>query len=199
MPSVPRNSRRLVNSTLVGRGLMVFLLILGLLFSAPSFAQTAESFRQRAIELSRTKSWDEAISSYRKALALEPNDASTHYNLALTLKYKGDAKQAAEEFEAALQLKPKWADAHYGLGATWYDLRDQAAALKELRAAVELDPANAGAHRLLARIYSQQNNPSAAEGELRRALASKPSADLHFELGLTEGQLGNLDSAAAEF
>src|ERR1700730_14446567 len=130
---------------------MVFLLILGLLLSAPSFAQTAESYRQRAIELSRMKSWDEAIASYHQALDLEPDDPSTHYNLALTLKYKGDAKQAAEEFAAALRLKPKWADAHYGLGAAWYDLGEQAAALKELRAAVELDPANTGAHRLLAR------------------------------------------------
>ncbi len=136
--------------------------------------------------------WDEAIANYRKALELEPNDASTHYNLALTLKYKGEAKQAVEEFETALRLKPKWADAHYGLGATRYDLGDQAAALKDLRTAVELDPANAGAHRMLAHIYSQQNNPTAAEGELRRALASKPSAEMYFELGLTEAQLGNL-------
>src|SRR5258708_39363800 len=173
--------------------------MLSLLFSAPLSAQTAESFRQRAIELSRMKSWDEAISSYRKALALEPNDASTHYNLALALKYKGDAKRAAEEFEAALQLKPKWADAHYGLGATWYDLSDQAAALKELRTAVEFDPTNVAAHRLLARIYSRQGYPSAADGELLRAAPAITPAHLHFELGLTEEQLGNLDSAAAEF
>src|SRR5437899_11544901 len=101
---------------------LVFLLVLGLLFSAPSFAQTAESYRQQAIELSRNKSWDQAIASYRKALALEQNDADTHYNLALTLKYKGDARQAVDDFETTLQLKPKCADAHYGLGATWNDL-----------------------------------------------------------------------------
>src|SRR5256884_8914616 len=115
------------------RGLRVFLLALGLLFSASSSAQTAESYRQQAIDFSRNKSWDQAISSYRKALALEPNDPDTHYNLALTLKYKGDAKQAVEEFEATVRIKPKWAEAHYGLGATWYDLHDQAAALKELQ------------------------------------------------------------------
>src|SRR6267154_2475650 len=177
----------------------VFLLLLGLSLAAPSFAQTVESYRQQAIELSRHKSWDQAIASYHKALELKPNDPDTHYNLALTLKYKGDAKQAVEEFEAALRLKPKWADAHYGLGATWYDLGDQAAALKELRTAIDLDPANAGAHGLLARIYLQQSNPLAAAGELRRALQSKPSAELHLELGLAEGQLGNLESAADEF
>ena len=86
--------------------------MLSLLFSAPLSAQTAESYRQEALQLSRAKSWDQAALNYRKALALEPNDAVTHYNLALTLKYSGDARQAAEEFEAALRLKSKWADAH---------------------------------------------------------------------------------------
>jgi tetratricopeptide (TPR) repeat protein len=109
---------------------ILLLLSLGILPSDPMFAQTAESYRQKAIELSRLKSWDQAIANYRQALDLEPNDPSTHYNLALTLKYKGEAKQAIEEFDAALRLKPKWADAHYGLGATWYDLGEQATALK---------------------------------------------------------------------
>src|SRR5437899_9429389 len=169
---------------------MVFLLVLGLLFAAPSFAQTAESYRQRATELARNKSWDQAIADYRQALALEPNDSLTHYNLALALKYKGDTKQAAEEFEATLRLKPNWADAHYALGATQYDLRDLAAALKELRQAIELAPSNAGAHHYLAMVYMQQSNPSAAEGELRQALKLNPSAAMHFELGLTEAQIG---------
>jgi Tfp pilus assembly protein PilF len=80
-----------------------------------------------------------------------------------------------------------------------YDLKDLPGSLKELRAAVALDPKNASAHRLLARIYSQQNDDSSAERELRLALAAKPSADLHFELGSTLGQLGKLDAAAAEF
>src|SRR5260370_6513486 len=90
------------------------------------------------------------------------------------------------------------ADAHYGLGATLFDLHDQAAALTELQTAVGLNPANAAARRFLARIYLQQNNPSAAEGELRQALKLKPSEEMYFERGLTEGQLGNVDGAVAE-
>src|SRR5256884_8689717 len=173
---------------------VLFFAVLGQLLSATAFSQTAESYRERAIEFSRSKSWDQAIASYHKALDLEPNDPETHYNLALTLKYKGDAKQAVEEFETTLRLKPKWADAHYALGATWYDLNDQAAALKELRTAVDLDFANAGAHRLLAHIYLQQSNPSAAEGELRRGPASQASAPKHLALwvgGRTTRQAGS--------
>ena len=178
---------------------LLFLLALSLLVSSQAFSQTAQSYRQRAIDFSRGKSWDQAITNYHKALELEPNDADTHYNLALALKYKGDTRQSVEEFETTLRLKPKWADAHYGLGSAWYDLHDSTAALKEIRTAITLDPANGGAHHLLARIYLQQNNPSAAESELRKALQYKPSAELHFELGMTEGQLGNLQDAAEEF
>src|ERR1700731_2439386 len=147
---------------LMGCRFMVFLLASVSLFPAPTLAQTAQSYRQRAIELSRKKSWDQAIASYHKALDLEPNDPDTHYNLALALKYKGEAKQAVEEFEAALRLKPKWGDAHYGLGATWYDLNDQDAALKELRIATALNPGKAAPHVLLARIYVEQNGPSSS-------------------------------------
>ena len=134
-----------------------------LLYPAEITAQTAARYRKRATELSRAKSWDDAIANYRNALALEPNDAVTHYDLALALKYKGETREALKEFEAALELRPKWADAHYGLGAVWYDLHDQTAAVKELRTAATLNPANAAAHRLLARLFSQQNNLADAE------------------------------------
>src|ERR1700676_1032130 len=101
------------------RRALLFLLALGSLFSTPAFAQTAESYRRQAVELSRQKSWDEALVLYRKGVALAPNDPHTHYNLALALKYKGEAKPAIEEFENALRLNPNWSDARYGLGATY--------------------------------------------------------------------------------
>jgi len=59
-------------------------------------AQTAEDYRRNAIEFSRSKSWDQAIVNYRKALELEPGDANTHYNLALALKYSGRRKERSK-------------------------------------------------------------------------------------------------------
>ena len=169
------------------------------LFAPWLSAQTVDSYRQRAAELSRAKSWDDAITNYRKALALEPNDAITHYNLAWAMKYKGDPREALKEFQAALKLRPKWADAHYGIGEVWYDLQDRDSAVKELRTAEALDPLNAATHRLLARILAQQDSLPDAERELKLALRLKPSADTHLELGVVEGQLGNLNEAAAQF
>src|SRR5579859_1676464 len=119
------------------------------LFAPRISAQTVDSYRQRAAELSRVKSWEEAIALYRKALELEPNDAVTHYHLAWALKYKGEAREALKEFQSTLKLRPKWGDAHFGLASVWFDLQDQDEAAKELRTTETLDPTNAGAHRLL--------------------------------------------------
>jgi tetratricopeptide (TPR) repeat protein len=173
--------------------------LVGSLFAPRISAQTAGSYRHRAAELARAKSWDDAITNYRKALELEPNDAVTHYDLAWALKYKGESREALKEFQAALKLRPKWADAHYGIGVAWYDLQDQDSAVKELRTAEALDPLNAATHRLLARILAQQDSLPDAERELKLALRLKPLADTHLELGVVEGQLGNLNEAAAQF
>src|SRR5439155_2497330 len=109
---------------------MLSRLALVLLISGISLAQTAESYRQQAVKLSQKKSWEQAISAYQKAIALEPNDAVTHYNLALALKYSGDAQHAVNEFQEALRLQPKWSDAHFGLRATVYDLHTKYTSLR---------------------------------------------------------------------
>src|ERR1700758_1259108 len=158
---------------------MKFSLFLALVMAASGFAQTAEIYRRDATEFARQKSWDQAIANYRKALELKPDDPLTHYDLALALKYKGEAKQAVDEFEAALRLKPKWAEAQYGFGAARDGLHDLPAAPKELQAAIQLAPANAAAHQMLAHIYLEQSNPTSAKIELQRAIAAKPSAELY--------------------
>ena len=195
---VKRNRRTRNNSQTCGILLTVAVVALSVLFPSHCRAQTAETYRKQAVEYSKEKSWDQAIANYREALKLEPNDAVTHYDLALALKYSGTPAQAVLEFQSALKLKPKWAEAHYGLGAAYFDLHDAAAAIKELKIAVTLEPANVEAHRLLARIYSKQNDAQDAVRELRSALAAKPSAELYLDLGLAEAQLGNADAAARE-
>src|SRR6516165_2498405 len=178
---------------------MASALVLSLALPAALFSQTAQSYRQQADEFLRSKSWDEAIVAYRKALELAPNDAVTHYDLGVALQNKGANRQALEEFETAVRLKPAWAQAHYALGGTYYELHELPSALKELRKAVQLDPSNAKAHQILAHIYVDQSDFSSALAELIRAVALKPSAELYFELGQVEGQLGKLDAAAVQY
>ncbi len=84
------------SSKFLPRGIFLTAAVLALvvLLPRPCRAQTAETFRKQALEFSKSKSWDQAIANYREALALEPNDPLTHFDLALALKYSGSPAQA---------------------------------------------------------------------------------------------------------
>ena len=52
----------------------------------------------------------EAMSAYKKALALDPNNALAHYNLGVILDAEGSYDDAIEEYRSALTLDPTLAD-----------------------------------------------------------------------------------------
>jgi len=86
---------------------------------------------KQEIDFSRIINLGTSTSARYERRALEPNVPDTHYNLALTLKYKGDAKEAVEGRGPPDGANQSGADAHYGLlGATVRSQRSVAAALK---------------------------------------------------------------------
>src|SRR5438552_3932966 len=120
---------------------------------AESTAQTAASYGKRATELSRAKSWDDAISNYRNALALEPNDAvaqfryairvdprlaAAHLMLGMALRRQADRTGAMEQFRMAVALNPNDAEAQYDLGRELRAGGDAAGAIAAFRRAIEL-------------------------------------------------------------
>jgi predicted O-linked N-acetylglucosamine transferase (SPINDLY family) len=60
-------------------------------------------------------SLDEAIASYRKALALRPDLAGGHNNLGVVLKDLGRLEEAAASYRAALAITPDFTEAHSNL------------------------------------------------------------------------------------
>ena len=60
---------------------------------------------------------EEAISLYRRGLAICPDDDVAHYELGRALADAGRPAEAAEAFEAALKINPGFADARRKLDA----------------------------------------------------------------------------------
>ena len=65
---------------------------------------------------------DEAISQYRYALELTPDDALAHSNLGTALAAQGKFDEAIEHYERALALAPEDADSYSNLGNTLFAL-----------------------------------------------------------------------------
>jgi len=64
---------------------------------------------------------DDAIASYRQAIAIHSAYAEAYYNLAIALREHGDFRDAEDAYQHAIDSSPDFRDAHYNL-AVLYDL-----------------------------------------------------------------------------
>jgi len=105
----------------------------------------------------------DAVTHYRRSLELNPDSASTHYNLGIAYSAMGDRDHSRVEFAEAVRLDPGYAQAHNNLGAVLYLAGDVDGARSEYERAVVLRPDNVEARTNLAALLS-------AHGYLREAL-----------------------------
>jgi len=75
------------------------------------------AFRDYFDKAPLTTDREEAISLYRKGLAICPDDDVAHYELGRALVDAGRPAEAANAFEAALKINPAFADAKKQLDA----------------------------------------------------------------------------------
>lgn len=90
------------------RELVLALLILAVGLSAGGCARSLAVAPLRAgVEAADAENWDAAVQHWTKAIALNPNSAAAHNNLAVAAERKGDWTTAAKEYEAAARLAPE--------------------------------------------------------------------------------------------
>lgn len=120
--------------------LLIALLLVACIASAqsappnPSF----DSLSKRAAEARDSDRLDEAVSLYKKALALHPKWAEGWWSLA-TIEYdRNNYAAAARAFRQFLPLSPKDGTAHAMLGLCEFELHQDTAALKHIEEAKSL-------------------------------------------------------------
>ena len=120
---------------------------------------------------------DDALASYERVLALRPDIAAAHYNIANILAQRGDLEQAAARYRQAIAIKPDLAEAHNNLGNIFKELGRPEEATAHYRHALSLKPDYVTACDNLARNLLAAGNMGEAFDLLRRALALGPTDD----------------------
>ncbi|HEV3141112.1 MAG TPA: tetratricopeptide repeat protein, partial [Vicinamibacterales bacterium] len=118
--------------------------------------------------------FDDAIAEYRKSLALNPESASTHYNLGYALSARGRTAEAADavsEFREALRIDPEYAQGHTNLGALLQLQGKTDEALDHFRRAAAIRPDFFDARINLAQLLSAGGRSREAMDAFRAALA----------------------------
>lgn len=93
---------------------------------------------------------EEATAQYRKALEIEPHDASAHNNLGFALASSGQFDDAIVQFQQALEIKPGDAGAHGNLANALAARGRFAEAKTHYEAALKIRPDQVEAQRNLA-------------------------------------------------
>jgi tetratricopeptide (TPR) repeat protein/serine/threonine protein kinase len=142
---------------------------------------------------------EEAIGSYRAALALRPAASVVHNNLGLALYYKKQLDEAIAEFNKAIGLDPKLAVAHNNLGNALRDKNQLDEAIAEFNKAIDLDPKLTLAHTNLGMALRDKNQLDDAIAEFNKAINLDPKdASAHHMLGMTLYHKKQVDEAIAE-
>ncbi len=147
----------------------------------------------------------DAVAEFKKAAALDPNQADIHYTLGVTLWQQGDFDQAANALRAAIQAKPDYAEAHYTLGTVLKQQGKLQEAADSLREAIRLQPDFAGAHTTLAAILRQMGDTEGAarEGRLGAQISADKTnlqtATFDFNSGMRLLKVGDLEGAISQF
>ena len=116
-----------------------------------------------------------AIDSYKRAIALEPDNCDVHFNLGNVLRDKGDLKPALASYRAALQIKPGDPDVVFNMATVLRGLGELNAAEKQFQQLVEVSPKDHTAHSNLGGVLFRLNRTEEAIDCFRRALELRPA------------------------
>jgi tetratricopeptide (TPR) repeat protein len=129
---------------------------------------------EQAMHLQEQGQNNQALEVWKKALALEPNDARVHNGLAISLYIRGDVQEAFDHLRQAIRINPSFVESHYNLGKFLSQQGRRSESLPELQKAVALKPKFAAAEEALANTYDALGDSSEALTHWRRVLAIEP-------------------------
>lgn len=119
-----------------------------------------------------------------RAVALRPDAAAYHSNLAESLRALGQIEEAIEHCRSALRLQPSYPEAANNLGVALNDLGRFAEAVEHFRAALAARPDFAMAHNNLGTALRELDQPAEALEAFRMAVELDP------QLAMARANLG---------
>jgi Flp pilus assembly protein TadD/tRNA A-37 threonylcarbamoyl transferase component Bud32 len=138
----------------------------------------------------------EAIGSYRAALALKPDSPAIHTNLGNVLRARGDVAGAIRYHREAIRLDARDPLPHYNLGVALDLQGNLEEAVRCYRETLRLDPGFAPAHSNLGFALQRKGDVEGAIRSYKEAIRLDPRlAQAHTNLGYALNARGDLEGA----
>ncbi len=152
---------------------------------------------QKALEEGK---YEAAVQSFTEAIAADPKDYFSHFNLALAYGYLHRDAEGIAEYRKTLELKPGLYEAELNAGMMLMGGKEPAEALPLLEDAARQKPAELRPRYFLAEAQLETGAPERAEESFRRALEIDPkSAEAELGLARALARQDKLAEAAPHF
>ena len=143
---------------------------------------------------------NEAVTDFRKALELWPDQSKDHNNLGKALVQKGRMAEAMDQFQTALRISPNDPDAESNIGAALLQQGDSEEAISHLRRAIEKYPRHAQARINLGNALLQTGQTEGAIAEYKRTLDLRfDHAESHYSIASAFRQKGDIEAAIIHY
>ena len=141
---------------------------------------------------------DEAMTTFRRVIALRPDDALALYNLGLLLKRVDRTRDAIDALQRALAIEPR-PEVRFALGTLYLHEGDFGRATKALEAALAAQPRAVDGYITLAAVLKAKGQLPESIDALRRAIALQPDSwNAHAALATTLQTAGEAAAAHQE-
>ena len=144
--------------------------------------------------------FDLALKYYEKAIAIKPDYAKAHFNLAGTLEDLGQLEDSVNSYKKALEIEPDYAEAFNNLGNVFKELKQNDAAVQSYKDALLINPEYVEAQFSLGIMLQDLGNPEAAIECYEAVLSIMPNfADAYNNLGTSFLDLGQFNEAVRSY
>ena len=127
---------------------------------------------------------DEALASYRRAIAISPDYAPAYANIGTVLQKQGKLNEAIASYQRALALRPSFPEVEYNLANALLAQNKPVEAAEHFKRAAAGIPGAADVHNNLGGALAAQNKWPEAVAEFEKAVQFDPmSATAHRNLG----------------
>ena len=132
--------------------------------------QAPSAINTRGLRRRSQKRYADAVAIFRQGIALHPDEATLHNNLAVTLEEAGDADGALEAYRNAVKIEPRLWAAQYGAGVQLMRRHEYAQAEPFFERAVQAAPDFVPAHLALYELAQIRGDRDAALAHQAHAL-----------------------------
>jgi len=141
-----------------------------------------------------------AVTEFRKALSLRPNDPAIRRHLGSALEATGDSAGAMTQYQSSLALRPNSPETKLEVGIAMMNEGKLAEAEKLFDEVIRALPTSAIARNNRASLLARQGKDSLATMEYREALRLDPNMyDVRLNLGAILSRTGEIEEANRHF